>query len=220
MVNLPIGLLALWLTGRHGTATSRRADASGIDPVGQVAAVASLGGLILALIQGGEQGWARPVVLGGMAAFVAFGIVWLVTLLPLELFRRPALSGAVAVGLLLNLGFYGQLFVMSLYLQHVRGDSPSLAGASLLPEAVAVLLASPLSGRLVGCRASRARRPGVRCPQRQPPGRQRRRYRPARRAGGGARLVHSRDGAGHAACRRCLRRRRGGLLHDPQEAPG
>jgi hypothetical protein len=35
-----------------------------------------------------------------------------------------------------------------------------------------------------------------------------------------SRLVHSWDGAGHAACRRRLRRRRGGLLHDPQEAPG
>jgi MFS transporter, DHA2 family, methylenomycin A resistance protein len=157
MVNLPVGLLALWLTRRHVTATSRRSDAAGIDPVGQVAAVASLGGLILALIQGGEQGWGRPVVLGGLAAFVAFGAIWVVAqrrsrdpMLPLELLRRPAFSGAVSVGLLLNLGFYGQLFVMSLYLQHVRGEGPSLAGAALLPEALAVLVASPLSGRLVG----------------------------------------------------------------------
>jgi MFS transporter, DHA2 family, methylenomycin A resistance protein len=157
MVNLPIGLLALWLVRRHVTATSRREDASGIDPVGQVAAVAALGGLILALIQGGEQGWDRPVVLGGLLVFVASGAVWLLAqarsrdpMLPLGLLRRPAFSGAISVGLLLNLGFYGQLFVMSLYLQHVRGDSPSLAGAALLPEALAVLVASPLSGRLVG----------------------------------------------------------------------
>jgi MFS transporter, DHA2 family, methylenomycin A resistance protein len=157
IVNLPIGLLALWLTRRHVTVTSRRSDASGIDPVGQVAAVASLGGLILALIQGGELGWDRPLVLGGLVAFVVFGVVWLAAqargrdpMLPLELFRRPGFSGAVAVGLLLNLGFYGQLFVMSLYLQHARGESPSLAGVALLPEALAVLVASPLSGRLTG----------------------------------------------------------------------
>jgi DHA2 family methylenomycin A resistance protein-like MFS transporter len=56
MVNLPIGLVALWLTQRHVPAAPRRAGASGIDPVGQVAAVAGLGGLILALIRGGEVG--------------------------------------------------------------------------------------------------------------------------------------------------------------------
>jgi DHA2 family methylenomycin A resistance protein-like MFS transporter len=157
MVNLPVGLVALWLTRWHVTATSGRAGASGINPVGQVAAVASLGGLILALIEGGELGWGRPVVVGGLVAFVVFGAAWLVAqarsrdpMLPLGLLRSPTFSGSIAVGLLLNLGFYGQLFVMSLYLQHVRRDSPSLAGVALLPEALAVLVASPLSGRVTG----------------------------------------------------------------------
>ena len=44
-------------------------------------------------------------------------------MLPLPLLRRPALSAGSAVGLLINLGFYGQLFAYSLYLQQVRGDS-------------------------------------------------------------------------------------------------
>jgi DHA2 family methylenomycin A resistance protein-like MFS transporter len=157
VVNLPIGLTALWLTRRHVPAAPRRAGAAGIDPVGQVAAVASLGGLILALIRGGEAGWGQPLVVGGLAAFVVFGVAWVATqwrgadpMLPLELWQRPTFSGSIAVGLLLNLGFYGQLFVMSLYLQQVRHDSPSLTGVALLPEALAVLIASPLSGRLTG----------------------------------------------------------------------
>jgi len=157
MVNLPVGLAALWLTRRHVPAAPRRDGASGIDPVGQVAAVASLGGLILALIRGGEAGWGQPLVVCGLVAFVVFGVAWVATqwrgtdpMLPLELWRRPTFSGSVAVGLLLNLGFYGQLFVMSLYLQQVRHDSPSLTGVALLPEALAVLIASPLSGRLTG----------------------------------------------------------------------
>jgi MFS transporter, DHA2 family, methylenomycin A resistance protein len=163
MVNLPIGLLALWLTRRHVPAAPRRAGASGIDPVGQIAAVASLGGLIVALIRGGEAGWSQPVVAGGLAAFAVFGLAWVLIqrrsrdpMLPLELLRRPMLSGSIAVGLLLNLGFYGQLFVMSLYLQQVRGDSPALTGVALLPEALAVMIASPLSGRLTGRTGPRA----------------------------------------------------------------
>ena len=77
-------------------------------------------------------------------------------MLPLALLRRPALSGGSVVGLLINLGFYGQLFAYSLYLQQVRGDSPLIAGLSLLPEAVAVPVAAVLSGRLTSHRGPRA----------------------------------------------------------------
>jgi DHA2 family methylenomycin A resistance protein-like MFS transporter len=181
MVNLPVGAAALWLTRRHVTADSRRQDrdrrqgqphdgsgtarharrqrGAGLDPVGQVAAIAGLGGLVLALIQGGEHGggWREPAVLAGLALFAACVAAWLLTerrvsdpMVPLGLFRRRAFSGGTAVGLLLNLGFYGQLFVLTLYLQHVRHQPASLAGVALLPEALAVLIASPLSGRLTG----------------------------------------------------------------------
>jgi DHA2 family methylenomycin A resistance protein-like MFS transporter len=157
LVNLPIGAVTLWLVRRHVTATSRREGAYGLDPVGQLTALIGLGGLVVALIQGGELGWRQPIVLAGLALFVASGIAWLLTerrvgdpMVPFGLFRRPAFTGATAVGLLLNLAFYGQLFVMSLYLQHARHEPPSLAGVALLPEALAVLVASPLSGRLTG----------------------------------------------------------------------
>ncbi len=76
-------------------------------------------------------------------------------MLPLALLRQPALSGGSVVGLLINLGFYGQLFAYSLYLQQVRGDSPLIAGLSLLPEAVAVPVAAVLSGRLTSHRGPR-----------------------------------------------------------------
>jgi MFS transporter, DHA2 family, methylenomycin A resistance protein len=59
------------------------------------------------------------------------------------------------VGLLINLGFYGQLFLFSLYLQQVQGKSPLIAGLSLLPEAAAVPAASVLSGRLTARRGPR-----------------------------------------------------------------
>jgi MFS transporter, DHA2 family, methylenomycin A resistance protein len=157
MVNLPVGLLALWLVWRHVEASSRGEGARRLDPLGQLMAVACVGGLVMALIHGGSAGWREPLVLGGLGAAAACGGVWLLAqrrardpMVPPWLLRRRTFSGPVAVGLLLNLGFYGQLFVMSLYLQRVRGESPSLAGVALLPEALAVLVASPLSGRVTG----------------------------------------------------------------------
>ncbi|MGI8826349.1 MAG: hypothetical protein ACR2JC_12010 [Chloroflexota bacterium] len=42
-------------------------------------------------------------------------------MLPLGLFADSTFTGATAVGLLINLGFYGELFVINLYFQQVRG---------------------------------------------------------------------------------------------------
>jgi MFS transporter, DHA2 family, methylenomycin A resistance protein len=53
------------------------------------------------------------------------------------------------VGFLINLGFYGQLFVMSLYFQDVRGYSALRTGLALLPEAALLTIASAASGRLM-----------------------------------------------------------------------
>ena len=53
------------------------------------------------------------------------------------------------MGFLINLGFYGQLFVMSLYFQDVRGYSALRTGLALLPEAALLTIASAASGRLM-----------------------------------------------------------------------
>src|SRR5262249_56923821 len=52
-------------------------------------------------------------------------------------------------GLLINLGFYGQLFVMSLYFQDIRGYSALRTGLALLPEAALLVIGSTLSGRIM-----------------------------------------------------------------------
>jgi DHA2 family methylenomycin A resistance protein-like MFS transporter len=70
-------------------------------------------------------------------------------MLPLGWFRDPTFSVASAVGLLINLGFYGELFVATLYFQQVRGYSALLTGLALLPQMGMAAIASPLSGRVM-----------------------------------------------------------------------
>jgi hypothetical protein len=71
---------------------------------------------------------------GLTAAFVAAERRARDPLLPLALFRDRSFGGGMAIGLLINLGFYGQLFVTSLYLQNTRHMGPVTAGAALLPR--------------------------------------------------------------------------------------
>jgi DHA2 family methylenomycin A resistance protein-like MFS transporter len=67
-------------------------------------------------------------------------------MLPLSLFRRADLSASVGVGGLLNLGFYGLLFLAPLYFQRVQQYGPLRTGATLLPAVCVVALGSSLSG--------------------------------------------------------------------------
>jgi MFS transporter, DHA2 family, methylenomycin A resistance protein len=152
-INVPIGLAALLLTLRHvprAAGHGRR----GLDLPAQAAAIAALGTLTFALIEARADGWTSPVILGGFAAAALLVVVFVRSerhagspMLPLGLFRSRAFSGGSAIGLLINLGFYGQLFVTSLHFQNTRHMSPVVAGLALLPEGILVSYASFLSGR-------------------------------------------------------------------------
>jgi MFS transporter, DHA2 family, methylenomycin A resistance protein len=158
-INIPVGLLAWWLTRRRVASPIGQHDRRG-DPIGQITAIVALTALVTGLIEAGPHGWASWPVAAGLAIAAAGTVAFVaaqrrVRSPMLPLLRRPALSGGSVVGLLINLGFYGQLFAYSLYLQQVRGDSPLIAGLSLLPEAAAVPVASVLSGRLTSRRGPR-----------------------------------------------------------------
>ncbi|WNV85142.1 MFS transporter [Umezawaea sp. Da 62-37] len=69
-------------------------------------------------------------------------------LLPPSLFADPGFAATAAIGVLLNLGYYGMLFVATLYFQQQRGYDAMTTGLLLLPTVCTALVAAPISGRL------------------------------------------------------------------------
>jgi DHA2 family methylenomycin A resistance protein-like MFS transporter len=156
VVNVPIGIGALALARRQLPAAGERHD-GGLDPPGQLLGIASLMLLTFGLIEGGAAGFASLLAILPLVAFVAAVVAFVAVerrtrepMLPLALFRRPTFSGASFVGLAINLGFYGQLFALSLYFQHERHYSALATGLALLPEGLFVAASSALSGRVTG----------------------------------------------------------------------
>jgi DHA2 family methylenomycin A resistance protein-like MFS transporter len=154
LISVPFAAAALALTRRCVPVSPRRARA--LDLPGQLLAIAALALLTGSLVQAGRLGWTSAPVLGGLAAsaLAGAGFIWAERrspdpMLPLALFRRRAFRSGTAVGLLINLGFYGQLFVLSLFFQDVRGYSALLTGVALLPEAALLIVASTLSGTIM-----------------------------------------------------------------------
>jgi MFS transporter, DHA2 family, methylenomycin A resistance protein len=147
LLNLPVGVVGLLLARRYLPASGERTGA-GIDPAGQITGIAALTLLTYGVIERELVPLLFSLLL--LAVFVACEHRAREPMLPLKLFRSSTFSGASFVGLAINLGFYGQLFVISLYFQHVRGWSALATGLALLPEGVFVALSSALSGRAMG----------------------------------------------------------------------
>jgi DHA2 family methylenomycin A resistance protein-like MFS transporter len=147
LLNLPVGIAGLVLARQHLPASAERTG-GGIDPAGQVTGIAALTLLTFGVIEKELVAILAALVL--LAAFVVCEHRAREPMLPLKLFQNPTFSGASFVGLAINLGFYGQLFVVSLYFQHLRGWSALATGLALLPEGVFVAISSALSGRAMG----------------------------------------------------------------------
>ena len=151
-VNIPIIAAACRLTLRSLPAPAAR-HGRAIDPLGQLLSVLGLAALTYGMIAGGESGLSNS-----SAAAICCGAAVLAGLvvvehhvddpmLPMPLFREARFTVSALVGLALNISFFGQLFVLSLFFQRYLGYAPWLAGLALAPQACSAVIASPLGGR-------------------------------------------------------------------------
>jgi EmrB/QacA subfamily drug resistance transporter len=160
-VNVPIVAAAIVCTALF-VPESRAARARRFDPVGQALVMLVLGSVVCAIIESSRLGWTSPVILGLLAVAV-LGVLGILgyephradPLLELRLFRSVPFSAAIVMALLGLCAFGAFLFVTTLYLQDVRGMTAFIAGLSLLPVGVMIVLLSPPTGRLVGRRGPR-----------------------------------------------------------------
>ncbi|MBV1855596.1 MFS transporter [Catellatospora sp. NEAU-YM18] len=148
LINVPVGVLAvvgavLLLTGRAERTRPK------VDVFGAIAVTSGLFLLEYGVVQSHDHGWATnrtllPLV-AGLVLLAVF--VWWQTrsahpLLPLRLFRTRSVSGANTVMALLGGAFFSMWFLVSLYLQNVRGFGPVAAGVAFLPHTLTIVVAA------------------------------------------------------------------------------
>jgi EmrB/QacA subfamily drug resistance transporter len=160
-INVPVGIAAFLLAWRF-VPESRAEHPRRLDPVGQLLVLTLLASLTFGIIEGPAAGWFSPLIIGCfvLAAAALAGLLWweprrAEPLIELRFFRSPPFSGATLVAVCAFASLGGFLFLNTLYLQEVRGLSALQSGHYTLPMAVMTIVASQLSGRLVGGRGTR-----------------------------------------------------------------
>ncbi|MCJ1679364.1 MFS transporter [Streptomyces sp. APSN-46.1] len=152
-LNVPVGLALIPLSRLRLTEST--APNARLDIPGTVLISGGLFGIVYALVNANAHGWTSAPVLTGLIAgsalvggFIHHGFTSANPMLPMRLFRNRGFLGINFAGLLMFLGMFGSIFLLSQFLQGVAGYSPTEAGLRLLPWTGMPMIISPLAGIL------------------------------------------------------------------------
>ena len=156
LVNVPIGLAALVVVSRTLHLRHHRLDHR-IDWTGAALLSASLVPLLIVLEQGRDWGWGsgRSILAYGITAVAGLAFFWQEwrmkeeAILPLAMFRIKTVGVASIASVLIGIAMFGGLASLPLYLQIVRGATPTEAGLLLLPMTLGIMTGSISSGQII-----------------------------------------------------------------------
>ena len=154
-INLPIGLLAIWLSITIIPRDTPSGQTEKFDLAGAFTFMVGLVALLYALNQGHNLGWTSPIILGlFIASILVLGLfTWIemrvpTPMLDLSLFKRRVFSMSTISPVLNYICVYSVLFLTPFYLIQARGLSASQAGLILTSQPILMALTAPFSGRI------------------------------------------------------------------------
>jgi len=155
-INVPLGVAAFLVLGAvlHIPLHKKKHQ---IDWFGAALLVTSVVMLLLVAVWGGQRyTWASPQItglaVGGVLAAAVF--IWQELrhpepMIPLSMFRLPVMRVSSAIGFVVGFALFGAIVYLSIFMQIVRGATPTAAGLQLLPLMLGLLITSIVSGRLI-----------------------------------------------------------------------
>ncbi|WP_405008986.1 MFS transporter [Kitasatospora sp. NBC_01539] len=161
-INAPLALVGLWLVHRAAVESTDPRASRHIDLLGLVTSALAAFCLLYGCTAGQEEGFDDPVIIGLLVGSVVLAVVFVLLqkhladpLVDLRLFSSRPFCGALVANSVMNIVFAGVSFLLTLYLQEVRGYGPVTAGLLLLPSTVTILLFNPYGGRVAARRGAR-----------------------------------------------------------------
>jgi EmrB/QacA subfamily drug resistance transporter len=155
-INIPFGIAALVITSAVLHIPKVKREHS-IDYVGALLMVASVSATLLCVsVYGPGRGWTSPLSIITLSAGVLLALIFLrwestakEPILPLYLFKNHTFNITSILGFIIGAGMFGALIMLPLYLQVVKGDSPSSAGLKLIPLMLGIVSSSIFSGKYI-----------------------------------------------------------------------
>lgn len=151
---VPVAVLAIAMTLRF-VPESRDPSVPALDLPGLAVSVAALGTLTYTIIEAPEHGWTSAATLAGFATAAALVAVFVVVerraphpMLDVTLFRDRRFSAAAGAVTVAFFALFGFIFLITQYMQFVRGYTALETGVRILPVATSIAIASVVGGLL------------------------------------------------------------------------
>ena len=156
-INVPLAILALIVCNQVLRVVPHTRRDHKVDYLGAVLMVISVVCLLLALSWGGsEYAWGSGTILALFVGFAVFAVAFLwqegrasEPILPLRLFRKSTFTIANGATFVLGFAMFGSIIFVPLYLQIVKGATPTQSGLLMLPMMVGIIATSITSGRFI-----------------------------------------------------------------------
>jgi len=155
-INIPIGLISLFILWRLLPAIRRPEAARNIDYVGAGVFALAIAPFLIGLTNKQTGQWTDPAVGGLMLLGLAFGalFLWIESrvpepIVPLSLFRIRTFSISVAAMFLAAFGFFTLVIFLPRWFQSVAGASATESGYNILPLLAGLIFSAIASGQIV-----------------------------------------------------------------------
>ncbi|MER8056490.1 MULTISPECIES: MFS transporter [unclassified Streptomyces] len=156
LVNVPVGIIALFVVAKVLNLPHTRREHR-IDWWGALTIAVGVVPLLLVAEQGQTWGWTST------RSYVCYGIgvvglvAWVLVeramgdeaLIPMRLFRSSVFSKMSLLSVLIGMGMFGGMMMVPLYLQIVKGVSPTKSGLLMLPLMVGMIAGTMVVGRII-----------------------------------------------------------------------
>ncbi|MCF6766715.1 MFS transporter [Thiotrichales bacterium 19S3-7] len=156
LVNVPLGIICLIFIEKTIPEVYSQSKRINIDLSGQILAIFAIASLAFALIGVSDYGWlsTRSLIYSSifillLSAFIYSQHKVSFPMFPIQLFKSKHFSIAMVIGLIMNITFYGELFILPLYFHQIMGLSIANTGFALMPLMLVTGISSYFSSKLI-----------------------------------------------------------------------
>ncbi len=158
LVNVIIGMISfIFILSSPKVIKKNNSQRPKLDVPGQITGFAAISLLAYGIIEASIYGWTSPIIIFCLilSVFLLLSFLWIESrvehpMLALSLFRNRMTAMALLAGMILNLVFYGELFMIPFYFENFRHYSVFMTGLAILPLPGLALIGSYLGGKLTG----------------------------------------------------------------------
>lgn len=153
-VNVPVGILGICLGLRYLPKLESQVQAK-LDKLGMLFGPLAFAALVYGVNQGGDSGWGSIQTITGLAVGVVALLLFIFVelrrsepLLELRVFTSKSFTSSMLILWITAVVFYGNFFLVPVYIQQVKGFNAFDTGLLMIPQAIACIVLMQIGGRL------------------------------------------------------------------------